>query len=138
MNNIKVTKTEALILDAVKAVKNKGVSIKEGGWFVEWNSDTERWEPEANWKGHCSCPLGAYLLATQPQPTYDQAQALEDGAETDILCEIAGTALGKDKAWAENFIGNFDDDYDYGDDTDNEPKGGGSRSGRKLRKLLIK
>ena len=138
MNKIKVTKTEALILDAVKAVKNKGIKIKADGWYVVWNVDKRKWEPEQNSNGHCSCPLGAYLLAAQPKPSEDQEEYLADGSDTDLLCDIAGTALGKDREWAENFVANFDDDYDYGDDTGNEPKGVGSRSGRKLRKLLIK
>ncbi len=141
MKNIKVTRTEALILDAIKIVKNKGISIKEGGWYIEWNSEKNRWQPDANANGHCSCPLGAYLLAAQPKPSEDQAAALEYETDSDILCDIAGTSLGKDHDWAENFISNFDDDYDYGDghqDYDNEPRGAGSRSGRKLRKLLIK
>ena len=136
MKKIKVTRTEATILDAIKEVKNKGIKIESGGWFVEWNNDKERWEPEANSKGHCSCPLGAYLLVAQPEPTYEQILALEDGADTDLYCEIAGTALGKDQAWAENFISNFDtapdDNYSY------IKQGKGARSGRKFRKLFVK
>ncbi len=133
MKNIKVTRVEALILDAIKAVKNKGIEIKDGGWFVEWNSDRERWQPEANKTGHCSCPLGAYLLIAQPEPSYEQAMALEDGADTDILCEIAGTALGKDQAWAEAFISNFDSEDDH-----YMKEGKGAKSGKKFRKLFVK
>lgn len=140
MNNIKVTRVEAKILDAIKAVKNKGVSIKEGGWYVEWNADLGRWQPEANKDGHCSCPLGAYLLAAQPAPSFEQAAALENVNDNEIFCDIVAASLGKARIWAENFIANFDDDYHYGDndDNDNLPKGMGAASGRKFRKLLIK
>jgi hypothetical protein len=130
MKKIKVTRTEATILDAIKTVKNKGISIKEGGWFVEWNSNRERWEPEARSTGHCSCPLGAVLLALQPKPSEDQLQWLSDGADTDMLADIAAKTLGKDREWVDNFIGNFDEE--------SATEGKGSNSGAKLRKLFVK
>lgn len=88
---------KARIDAAIEKAEARGITLEDGIWGV-WVENGEWTTTDLGEHKDRCCPLGALLLAEQPQVDDD-----------DVIADVcAARVLGKDSRWVEAFIDGFD------------------------------